>query len=290
MGMETPTTSGFATEADYNKLEHFRRHFISPPPGLYVTVDDIVLVRGFAQTSTQTVNVSLRMLAPNGEIISVFQPVAIGANGNVPTLFALRNLEGFILSASVQCTGVQRGQLFVALLVQRGAGSGDATLGQVFLQGYVSNTDTLGYPQHVPYSGLDGRGQIQLVAVGNPAAGADWVYTVPAGAHQIVRSVSALFTAAVAVANRFPVLTVDNGIAAVVAEVPATAVIVAATAIQLTWAPGLNQLNVNSVQTMGSPIELRALGGWRVKTVTSGIQAADQWSGIVVVLESFCAQ
>ena len=290
MGMETPTTSGFATEGDYNKLEHFRRHFIGPPSGLYVTVDDIILFRGWAAVAGGSVQVTLRMLAPNGEIVTVFQVVNVLVNGATATTFLLRNLEGFILSATAALPSVQRGQVFCSLMLQRGAGTGDASLGQVLFQGYPDTFDTLGYPQSVPGSSLDGRGAILLTAVGAPAAGVDWSYTVPFGAHQVIRSVTALFTASAAAANRFPVLVIDDGAGDIVAELPVTSVIIANQGMQLTWAPGLNPLNVNNVQTMGLNGEMRIRAGWRIRTLTAGIQAADQWSAIVVVVESFGSQ
>lgn len=290
MENEIPTTSGYATEADYNKLEHFRRHYLGPPAGHYVTVDDIILVRGWSISGAVTIQVALRMLAPNGEIIPVFQQLNILANGNTPTQLLIRNLEGFILSATVTATNVQRGVCFVALLVQRGAGSGDATLGHQFLAGYPSTFDVVGYPQSPARSSLHGRGALTVTAVGNPAAGADWSTILPTGQQQVIRSVAALFTPSAAVANRFPVLEIEDPVAHFVSYLPVVAAIPASTATFLTWAPGLNPISTNGVQTMGLPEEFRVAGSWTVKTLTAGIQAADQWSAIVLFTESFAAQ
>ena len=282
-----PEVNDFAAEVDYSKLEHFRRRWLNPPSNLYVAVDDIILVKGWAAVTATNINVSLRMLQPDGSIQTVFQPVNIAANGTTPTLFLLRNLEGFLLSASVAAPGVFRGTLFVSLLVQRGVGSGDATLGQVFLQGYPDNFSTLGYPQQPPAAALDGRGAMQFQNPANPGAGAEFSITVPAGIHWILRSFSILFTASVAVASRIPTLIYDDGAGHIAAQAVAFQSIAASGVVQLTWAPGLVSVGIATAQQTGFPSELRMAPGTRLRTLTSAIQAADQYSSPVLYTEGF---
>lgn len=274
-------------QQDYNLLEHFKRHHIPPPGALYVTVDDIIQVDSYGTIATQAFQLALRLLTPSGQIVPAFFNLIALAQGVTPTVNLLRNLEGFILSASVSQTGGLRGALYVRVLIQRGVGSGDLTKGQVLLAGYPSAVDALGYPQSVPQSSLDGRGLANVLAVADPAAGADYSIIVPAGVNWIVRSIRLHLVTAVAVATRDPTLVIDDGAGHVFAIIGAAATIPASQTVDLTFATGLAPSNVNNVQQNGLPAEMRLAGGWRIRTVTANIQAADQYSGCALELETF---
>jgi hypothetical protein len=283
-----PPVDDYTAELSYNQLEHFRRHYLNPPANLYVTVDDIILVRGWAGFSASTVQISLRILAPDGSIQTAFYPFTVVANGATPTLLRIANLEGFLLSASAQVLNTARGLVFLSMVLQRGVGSSDATFGQVLLQGYPDTFSILGYPQQPPQSSLDGRGFPGIEGGAGPIAGAEVSITVPAGQNWIFKSLCVPFTTSATVANRFPTLHIDlGGNPGVV--IPVVAAITAGTAATLTWGATLNPLSTNNVQTMATPEELRLGPGTIIHTVTSGLQAADQYGNTGLMVEIFLA-
>ena len=117
--------------------------------------------------------------------------------------------------------------------------------------------------------------------VSNPAAGADWTFTVPAGQTLALESVTALLTTSVTVANRVPTLVVKDNLGRIVAEVVSPNAQAASLADEWVWAPGV-------VAAAGPPIVtpippgLELAGGWTIGTVTAGLQVGDQWSAIVI--------
>jgi len=272
---------------DYNRLEHFRRHFLGPSGFQYLTVDDLLLVSAIAQSGTVTLNISIRYLAPDGGIQTAFYIMPVAANLATPVVLRIPGVEGFLLSASIAAPAVSHGNVFASLLLQRGVGSGDATLGQVLCQGMPDAFSTLGYPQQAPQTALDGRGKISLFALGNPGAGLDFSFAVSTGQTAILRSFSVLLTCSAGVANRFPTFAIETSGGVIMGQFPAVSVLTASQAMQLSWAPGANPLNVNNVQSMGFPNELRLTQGSIFRTITSGIQAGDQYSAPVIVAETF---
>lgn len=131
------------------------------------------------------------------------------------------------------------------------------------------------------YGGNDGPGFIRTIAGATPAAGAEVAETVPAGTRWELLSFRARFVTSATVANRFPVLTLDDGTANAFFEggVLATAQTAGQTS-RYTFAQGLNA-QINQTNFTGSLMN-RAflLVGYRIKTVTSGIQVGDQWDQI----------
>jgi hypothetical protein len=91
---------------------------------------------------------------------------------------------------------------------------------------------------------------------------------------------TATLTTAVAAANRIPSLVLDDG-ANVLAEITAGVTIAASLAATITWADSANynsSLATNPLAPLPSQMLMRP--AWRIRSVTAGIQAADQWSAI----------
>jgi len=275
---------------DYNKLEYFRRHKVGPPGALYVTLDDVILFQGWAPLANTTVRLSIRMLSPRGEIVPCFFSIVVAAAGVTPTLSKITNLEGFLLSMSAEVASGLAGAVWVNVVIQRGVGTSDVTQGLNLLQGYPSLTDTLSWPQPPPVKSIDNRGLANVVAVANPGAGADYAITVPAGVNWLLRSMRFQLVTAVAVANRFVVVLLQDNLGNTFAQIPAGPVQAASLTFQYTLANGLTVQSVNNVNITGLPLEARLPGGFQIKTSTAAIQAADQFSGMALELETFTAQ
>lgn len=291
MDQSTPYVESLQPDkGDYNALEHFRRHRLGPPSGLYVTLDDVILFQGWAPLATTPVRLSIRMLTPDGQVIPIFYTINVLAQGVTPTLKSITNLEGFLLSMSAEVASGLAGAVWVNVVIQRGTGSQDVTQGLNILQGYPSLTDTLSWPQAPPVKSIDARGLANVVAVANPAAGADFLIVVPAGVNWLVRSFRAQLVTAVAVANRQVELRMDDGAGHIFCDISMPAIQAASLTFLYTWSNGLTAQSTNNIEQNGLPTECRLPGGFRILTVTTALQAADQWSGGALQLETFTAQ
>jgi len=174
------------------------------------------------------------------------------------------------------------GQTFVWVRLCRGTTATALILGTI-CSGYVTANTDIFFPGGLQQGPLDGNGVVRSVQIANPAAGADFTITVPTGARWELVSASALFTTAAAVANRHTLLVVDDG-ANIVYESAQTTAQIASLAIQHSWgqaiaastdAGGLSDVNP-------LPARIALVGGWRVRSSTGNIQAADQWSAIFI--------
>lgn len=114
--------------------------------------------------------------------------------------------------------------------------------------------------------------------VAQPAAGADWSVTVPAGVLWELLAVRGLFTASAAVANRVPVLGFGSeGVTA--AQVPVAANITAGQAITVTWAQVGAALAFGLFQIVPLPRVILEPGD-TIGTATGAIDVGDQWSAV----------
>lgn len=285
----TPPPFDRMTIEDYNQLVHMRRFDVQPPSRVYVTVDDVLELAIFAPITATQVNLSVRLLSPDGRLDGRFETYTLSTVGATPALQELRNAEGFLLSATVETPGAPRGQCFVSLRLKRGLGTGDATYGDLILQGYPGSAGSIGYPQMQPYSPLEGRGRMRVITVPNPAVGAEWSLTVPAGVNWFVLGITALFTTSAAVATREPAFVFTDGAAHIVGLTSAFTI---TASVSFTLVANVGVIPFSQSTIFGNPqvpFDLRLLAGWTVGSNTNLIDVADQWSAIVVTVEEFIA-
>ena len=197
-------------EPDYNREVYFRRRMVNPPAMVYVTVDDVFVLKVLNPTTPATVNVSIRYMDQEGEVIPQFQQFPnLPASSAVRTV-TFRGSEGFVLSATISTPGASAGAVYVQLEVGRGVGSQDITEGHLLIGGYPGSFAALGFPQTQPQPPSAGAGVSRSVTVVNPAAGADFSVTVPAGASWLLNSVAATFATSATVGTRTPVLLITD--------------------------------------------------------------------------------
>src|SRR5713101_7361481 len=196
---------------DYNKLVYFKRHHVQPPGNEYITVDDVMVLSFWSPTASSTVRLSVRIQTPDGQVDVRLEEKAAQTTGTAAQTITLRNMEGFLLSASATSPDAPHGQVFVTLELYRGRGSSDVTRGAVLLSGYPDELRAIGYPESPVQSSLDGRGLMRIVTGAVPAAGAEISDAVPAGRQWIVRGGRFQLTASVAVATRIVSVVVDDG-------------------------------------------------------------------------------
>lgn len=273
-------------QSDPRELYKFLQR-VQPPGALYVTVDDLVLFKGWAPFTTVPIVVSMRVLTSSGEVIPYNYAISVGALNTTSTNRIITGVEGFILTASITAATGGRGQVFCQLSIERGRGTSDTTFGQVFLQGYPSLWDALTFPNGNIESSVSGYGLPAGLSLAAPIAGADFTFTIFGGLNWKIRALTIVLTASAAVANRFPVLQILNPASLVEIAIPPVAAITASQVVRLCWAPGLNNANLNNVQNMGFPNEYLSQQNCIIRLVTTGLDAADQYSVMIATIENY---
>jgi hypothetical protein len=258
-----------------------------PPWGDYVTVPDLLVIWAVALGGGSSVRVNLRILRPDGVII----PFAISVPGNVtptitPQTFNLP--EGYILSGSITATGGTGvgAPMYAHVGLRRSPSTANDTY-HVLFQGQVLASVPMPFEAAVSRVPADGNGVIGTTAISTPGAGADFSFTVPNGVRMRPISLCATLTTSVAVSNRNPTLIIDDGVN-VVADISASVAAVASGVFTITWADSMSFNSfLNSSITAALPGNMFMLGGWHIRSVSSGIQAGDQWSAIRMATQNW---
>lgn len=153
-------------------------------------------------------------------------------------------------------------------------------------------------PTHTASAPLLGGAAQALVLQGsaalpNPAAGADWIATVPAGHTWTLLSAQGTLTTSAAVATRLPGLDISDGAGHIIVTEAANVGVTASIVERVGFAVGdsANQDGVGAAlgnrQTVALPSGIVLPAGYTIASRTVNIQAADQWSAVVLtVLDS----
>lgn len=135
---------------------------------------------------------------------------------------------------------------------------------------------------------------IHIVTTAAPAAGVESITTVPAGEYWKLATWLCTLTASGAAANRQPMLVIDDGsttlwqwkINTAITSgqvVPVMAMASGTTGGNTSTAGNLQALSIS----LPDPNVFMLQPGWRVRTVTYLIDAADQWSAAKLVVDRF---
>jgi hypothetical protein len=260
----------------------------APPPGAcYVGVDDQLELGYIFDINNNSVVCNVRILTPDGLIIPLkFAPPVPLVRTVQSNRFQL--VEGYILSCSLMSAFPSNsGNIPYAWAAIVRPPNSLLDQYEVLAAGYLSAVWPIGYPGSVPQKPTDGPGQPRSVLVGNPAAGADFLFTVPASTRMRITSLDAVFTTSAAVANRNPSLIIDDG-ANVLAEINVGINQAASLTQEYTWGDSLPLtalFNNNVMAPLPSQIVLPA--NFRVRSETTLIDVADQWSSIALLVHEW---
>lgn len=259
--------------------ELFRRLGIMPPSGVYVTPEDRIFIRATSSLFGVVVTVRLRIMQPDGQIVPNTYTLVTGGT-RADQFLSFPGYEGFVLSVTANGEGVAArvGQTFV----QVGLVRGDATpveFGFLFISDYLSTNGLIGWPGGQLWQSIEGPGLIRLVSNAAPAAGADISIPVPAGARWRPITMRAVLTTAVAVASRVVHAVLDDGAGNQFFNNPVTSVQLASTAVGYTFShTGINLPVTDGEEDCPWPAACVLLQGQRIRSLTTALQAADQWS------------
>ncbi len=228
-----------------------------------------------------------RIWHPDGSVGEINLPIIPGTTRAVQ-FFSQQLHYGYLVHAAVtKLAGApNRGNTLVSMQVARPPVGSFAT--KWFLgQDYVTGMSAVYWPFGRMLPGIEGPGALFSLAVSNPAAGAEFVQTVPTGARWLLHAARGSLLTSGTVGNRQPQLRFTDGTNTL-----------AQTASPLTQAAGLPQLYfwepsiptlgvaVSSVNVAHFPFPIPLLAGWQISSA-SGVLAGDQWSSIFLDVEEW---
>lgn len=125
-----------------------------------------------------------------------------------------------------------------------------------------------------------------LVNVTTPAAGAEWSYAIPAGARLL--AVTFRFVTSATVANRFPVLILDDGASVpnIMMQIASPGSYAAGADRYASFAPGLSLTTGGNIAMNASMPAMLFPRGGRVRTSTFLLDPGDQYSAITALIDS----
>jgi hypothetical protein len=259
---------------------------VPPPSPLYVGNNDIMYFQVASAVVPETVTFNWRVLTPDGTIKPGSQQVrTTTAYASMVQVVPLS--EGYLLSVgAVAFSAATRGQTFVRVNIGRISATAFVGVQPLFAD-YVTNNAIIGWPFGRYISPVEGSGRLRSFQVSNPAAGVDWIATVPTFVRWRVQSFTAQLVTAVAAANRNVEIIVDDS-ASVVWRVSAPASIVASTTQTISGC-GVNAPTgvITTTSAIVIPPGLIMPAAWRLRTATTNIQAADQWGSIFLNVEEW---
>lgn len=247
----------------------------------YVQRDDQLCVRTRASVAVPLV-VAVRLQQPeDGRVVPMMFTLTTVAD-RTEQLSVFTMAEGFLMGVVAFATDAAMidQAVFVDVGLLRG-GFGLAARVQGLVSGPLDVNTPLAWPHITQVPPTDVVGRVRLITGAAPAAGAESIETVPAGARWLLRAWRIELTTAAAVGNRQVHLLIDNGVTGVL-DHPANGTQAATlgrtyNAGEYGFAPALtdDQLYIGLTR----PLVLEA--GYRIRTLTTGIAAADQYAAPV---------
>ena len=251
--------------------------------------------------AADTLRCTVNFRSKNGQISSVTIDV-VSATDRTATSNTIRLVEGEIISASFAMIAgtppTRGGQVWTDALVQRG-GSTIATL----WQGYFYDGHDLTWTDGNAHleSKTEGTGRLYTASGSNPAAGAEVADTVPTGARWKLYAAEVVLVTS-GVANRNTALFIDDAGATITRKLLLTDTTNQTDAQTRThgWYPGTAAVDAASVSItdtvtvlakfpMTLPLKTHLLAGDNIRTVTTNIQAGDDYGIPRYVVEEWFA-
>jgi len=276
-------------EYSYPPGIHFNKHDVDPPNVLYLGPDDFLQTSVFTTATTTNLTLALRYLDANGAMHYETESLDGATLSTVVTkVFTLS--EGWLLGASVTNLGggLADSTCWVSLALQQPGGA-NRPAHTLLGQGYVTNLFGVTWPAEAirqpPGSGATLIPVSQTVA--NPAAGAEWTFTVPAGTKYYLKSLNYTLVTSATVATRISQILIDDGTRTLYkSEVNQTQ----AASLTTVYSGASGILDTTAtVQSahVSLPTDMALAAAWRVRTSTTAIQVADQYSAITLGLLQF---
>jgi hypothetical protein len=252
---------------------------------IYVTGEDCLRITSFNSLAGVVLALEGRFLRMDGIVVPFVERHVPNSNYTAATSLVTLG-EGFLGNVQVRATSgaPQQGQCYIIVEIVRGRLAALQPLATL-LQGYASDVQRLAWPGSPFVSSVAGAGVLRSITGTNPAAGLECSDTVPAGARWRLNSWFAQLTTDATVVNRTVALIIDDG-ANILFRVDASA---AQTATQVrqyeAYATGVAPDVSGTAFRLPAPFPLSLAAGSRIRTLTAGIVAGDDWTAPQMLVE-----
>lgn len=256
---------------------------------LYVTGDDNLLVTVKNAAAGVTITIGGRTLAVGDADASPFGPTIVPATDRSDSTIVIPLTSGWLVSVQAKVTAGSplSGQTWVRFSLIHGQSASSPEL-FTLCSGYVTAKKPLSYPGGSLVDSLDGAGALRSIIGATPGAGAEVSETVPTGARWDLIAFRFRLASAVAAANRFVDLLLDDGGAIPYAHLyPVATAQVASFTFDYTFGHGLPNTTGQQAYMGPLPNDLRMGAGHRIRSSTLGLQAADQFSQVQYLLREW---
>lgn len=262
-------------------------HHIKPDYGFYVQSDDRIACVVLSSVASLVVRFSGYYLSAKGEVneyaIDVTPTSDRAATSQIQSIG-----EGFILSCrtSLVSGNANRGQCYVRAGIQRNTGTPVLPLARL-LAGYLTDDYTPSFPFGKIEGPLEGPGNIRSITGTDPAAGAEVSETVPTGARWRVHVLNVQLVSDLTVATREVQIVMDDGTTIVHRQPSGIGQIASLTIPYFFSNAGAAQgASQNQVRSLVFP-PLPMLAGYRIRTVTTALQAGDNHAAPQLLIEEW---
>ncbi len=260
---------------------------LQPPTPLYVTQSDTLQLNVWNHVAGIEVDVTGRVLLPDGTIQRIFQPVFPTNNRAINT----KNItmpQGFLLDISINSpsSAVARGQCFGQVVLVRGASAALSAV-QLLCQDYVATGLAMQWPGGLIRSPIEGPGFIvsQVQTVG---AGVDFQFGVPTNTRWKIRSLSAVLTTSATVATRQVTFSLKDSVGNTYCAVPFNGTQTASVSQRYNAFPGSAfTAAIISILNVPLPTDTVLFTNMAIYSSTSNLQAGDAWSNITMSVEEW---
>lgn len=262
----------------------------APPTDSYISQDDQLFTHIVNSAPGITVYITVRLLLPDGRI-QLNQFAYLPFSTRVNQQFAQFLAEGFLLSVTATGGPTNVGQTYLNVTIARnlpvGTFPASGAYGEILLQGYLTGANALTWPRGQIGSTQSLQGYVRSITGTTPAAGAEISETVPINAIWRLKSFWFRLTTSAAVANRTPHMVVTDGTNTVV-DTPAN--LTQAASLVLTWQyidGSASSVGNDGVAFFRAEAGMLLASGYKITTVTTALQAGDQYTAPQYVVEEW---
>lgn len=260
---------------------------LGAPGAFYMTGEDALQISGWNITSAARLRASGRFLGCDGVIRSFEHDLPLTTDRVIASL--TRQLgEGWLLNLTVRVTGATSvyGQTVARAQVVRGLETSGIVLATL-CHGAVTSMQPIAFPNGRVLSMVEGPGAVRSVTGTDPAAGVEISETVPTGARWRLLSVSFALVTDATVATRIPAVVVDDGTNTYSRTDGGVGQTASLTRIFTAAGGGMFATNVGGQHHIPFSNRLLLLAGHRVRTVTSNLQAGDNYGAPQLLVEEW---
>lgn len=260
---------------------------LSGTSAFYMSGEDALQISGWNITSSARLRASVRFLGLDGRVQSAEHDLPLTTDRVITSL--LRQLgEGWLLGLTIRVVGATSpyGATYARAQIVRGLDASAIVLGTL-CAGCVTSAQPIAFPNGRVLPTLGGRGNLRSITGTDPAANTEISETVPTGAYWVLHGIYAVLTTDATVANRIPVLIVDDGTNIILRAGP-LAVQAASNSTPYSGGGFGFQGTLNAVNAWSLPaVPLRLGPGYRVRTATTAIQAGDNYAAPQLLVEEY---